>query len=449
MARIATGTTAGRPGRRRRLDTGVLVAVLLAALTVLAAACSADEPAREPAPATPSTGPAGAPQDSAGSPLSPTGPLPAAPDGDAFYVPPDPLPAGSPGEVIWARPLPNPIGGGTAWQVLYRSSAENGDPVAVSGLVVVPPGPPPAGGRRLVALAHSTTGLADACAPSRAVAAPGSTGGQEVAAVASGAMAQGWVLAATDYRGLGTPGTHPYLVGQLAGRDVLDLARAASELPDSAVDDSSPVAVLGHSQGGGASIFAAELAPTYAPELRLVGAVAGAPVTELGRRVTRWPPAPGQDTGFALMTVAGFHAAYPELDLGSVLSEEGRAALPTVEDGCVGEVLTAFGDDDPTQLFTPDGPDRNWQAALEANVAGRQPTGVPVYVFHGDADAVVPAAWSADYQARACAAGVDVTRVLYPGLDHGSVLLSALPPAFGWLSARLDGRPTPPGCPGG
>ena len=351
--------------------------------------------------------------------------------------------------MIWARQLPDPIGGGTAWQVLYRSSAENGDPVAVSGLVVVPPGPPPAAGRRLVALAHSTTGLADACAPSRAMADPGSAAGQEVAAVASGAMAQDWVLAATDYRGLGTPGTHPYLVGQLAGRDVLDLARAARQLPGSGVYPSSPVAVLGHSQGGGAAVFAAELAPAYAPDLRLVGAVVGAPATELGRRVTRWPPARGQDTGFAMMTVAGFHTAYPGLDLGSVLSARGRAALPAVESGCVGEVLAAFGDDDPSQLFAPDGPDRGWQAALEANVAGRQPTGVPVYIFHGDADTVVPAAWSADYQARACTLGMNVTRVLYPGLDHGSVLLAALPPAFRWLSDRLDGQPAPPGCPGG
>ncbi len=428
---------------------------MLAALTALVVACSAadDRPASPPsAPATPSTASPGdgAPGSTGPPPPSSSGgPLLAAPEGDAFYVPPDPLPPGDPGSVIWARPLPDPIGGGTAWQVLYRSSAENGDPVAVSGLVVVPAAPPPAAGRRVVALAHSTTGVADACAPSRALASPGAAGSQEVAAVAAGAMAQGWVLAATDYRGLGTPGGHPYLVGQLAGRDVIDLARAASHLPGTGVDASSAVAVLGHSQGGSAAIFAAELAPAYAPDLRLVGAVAGAPATELGRRVTSWPPASGQDTGFAMMTVSGFHAAYPDLSLGSVLSERGLAALPTVEDGCVGDVLAAFGTEDPAELFTADGPDAEWQAALEANVAGRQPTDVPVYLFHGEADAVVPVAWSADYQARACDAGANVTRVVYPGLDHGSVLFAALGPAFDWLSARLDGEAPRPGCPGG
>jgi len=458
LSAIVTRTAGDGPGRHCRPAASALrrprSALLLVTLTALAAACSSGggAPAADPPSATaaPSTDRAGGDAPAGTDPApSPAATVPVGPEGDAFFVPPDPLPPGDPGSVIWARPLPDRIGGGTAWQVLYRSSAENGDPVGVSGLVVVPPGPPPPAGRRVVALAHSTTGLADACAPSRALATPGTAGGQEVAAVASGVLAQGWVLAATDYRGLGTPGTHPYLVGQLAGRDVLDVARAARQLPGTGVDASSAVAVLGHSQGGGAATFAAELAPAYAPELRLVGAVAGAPATELGRRVTRWPPAAGQDTGFAMMTVAGFRAAYPDLDPGSVLSGQGVASLPAVEDGCVAEVLAAFGREDPAALFNADGPDGEWQAALEANVAGSQPTGVPVYVFHGDADPVVPAAWSADYQARACAAGADVTRVVYPGLDHGSVLFAALRPAFDWLSARLDGQPAPPGCPGG
>ena len=368
-----------------------------------------------------------------------------APDGDAFWIPPDPLPDGKPGDLIWARTMPGPIGGGTAWQVLYRTSTEGGDPAVASGVVVIPPGPPPAAPRPVVALAHSTTGIADRCAPSRTLA---TGGGFEVAAVATGAVAQGWVLAATDYRGLGTPGVHPYLVGQLAGRDVLDIVRAAGQMPGTGADAASPVAVLGHSQGGGAAVFAAELAPGYAPELNVVGAVAGAPATELGRRLTLWPPSAGQDAGFAMMSIAGFHAAYPGLGLGSVLSDRGQAALPAVEDGCVGEVLTTFGSDDPASLFTAAGPDNQWRAALQANVAGEQPTGVPVYVFHGEADTVVPVDWSADYQTRACATGTDVTRVVYPGLDHGSVVLQALEPAFAWLEARVGGEVNPPGCPG-
>lgn len=424
------------------------IAAALLAVTACSGPGSADDPAPPPTPssaASPSSRPAATSADAA-EPDPAGGALLPAPGGDAFWTPPDPLPPGQPGDLIWARTVPGTVVGGTTWLVLYRSLSEDGVAAAVSGVVVVPTGAPPATPRPVVAVAHSTVGLADQCAPSRVLAGGG---GGEVGGFAAAAMAQGWVLAATDYRGLGTPGPHPYLVGQRAGRDVLDIVRAVGHLPDTGADASSPVILVGHSQGGGASVFAAELAPAYAPELHVVGAVAGAPTTELGRRASSWPPARGQDTGFAMMAVAGFHGAYPQLDEASVLTGPGQAALPSVEEGCVGDVLAAFADDDPTALFSPTGPDAGWRAALDANVAGRAPTGVPVYVFHGGADTVVPVGWSADYQARACATGSNVTRVVYPDLDHGSVLASALGPAFAWLTGRLAGQPAPPGCPAG
>ena len=40
-------------------------------------------------------------------------------------------------------------------------------------------------------------------------------------------------------------------------------------------------AVWGHSQGGHAALFSGELAPDYAPELKLVGVAAAAPATNL------------------------------------------------------------------------------------------------------------------------------------------------------------------------
>ena len=89
----------------------------------------------------------------------------------------------------------------------------------------------------------------------------------------------GFVVAATDYEGLGTPGIHPYLLGASEGRGVLDAARAARRLPG--LHTSSTVMIYGHSQGGQAALFAGELAPTYAPDLHLAGVVAAAPATGL------------------------------------------------------------------------------------------------------------------------------------------------------------------------
>ena len=80
--------------------------------------------------------------------------------------------------------------------------------------------------------------------------------------------------------GLGVPGIiHPYLIGISEGRAVLNSVRAARDLPDAGA--SNRFAVWGHSQGGHASLYAGELAASYAPDLKLVGVAAAAPATYL------------------------------------------------------------------------------------------------------------------------------------------------------------------------
>ncbi|MGH2417137.1 MAG: alpha/beta fold hydrolase [Candidatus Limnocylindria bacterium] len=99
----------------------------------------------------------------------------------------------------------------------------------------------------------------------------------------------GFIVVATDYEGLGTPGLHPYFVGESEGRAVLDAARAARGFICPDKDDT--VALAGHSQGGHAALFAAELAPTYAEDLPVVGTVAVAPAGDLAcQRLAGSPP---------------------------------------------------------------------------------------------------------------------------------------------------------------
>ena len=117
------------------------------------------------------------------------------------------------------------------------------------------------------------------------------------------------IVAATDYQGLGTPGSSPYLVGHSEAQGVLDAARAARNLVGDAA--SNTVVVLGYSQGGQAALFAGQIAQSYAPELYLAGVAAVAPVTSLtelapsvpdshrpiGTRASRrWPSTPGRRT---------------------------------------------------------------------------------------------------------------------------------------------------------
>ena len=194
--------------------------------------------------------------------LLPASPALGAVAADDVEPPPSPLPAAAPGTLIRAEPIGAPAGA-RAWRILYHSRALDGRDVAESGLVVAPTGPAPAGGRPVMSWAHGTSGLADTCAPSRAADAASA-----VPYVAD-LLARGYVVAAADYEGLGTPGPHPYLVGPSEGRSVLDAARAARHVDGAGAGRT--VVVAGHSQGGQAAVFAGELARRYAPDLDVRG----------------------------------------------------------------------------------------------------------------------------------------------------------------------------------
>src|SRR5690349_15246867 len=141
-------------------------------------------------------------------------------DGGDFYTPPANMAKKAPGTLIRSTPITAPSGA-KAWKVLYHSRSVDGRDIAVSGVVVVPTGAAPKGGRPVVTWAHGTAGLGDQCAPSKAADAAASL------PFVKQLVDAGYVVAATDYEGLGTPGVHPYLVGESEGRSVLDAARAA------------------------------------------------------------------------------------------------------------------------------------------------------------------------------------------------------------------------------
>ena len=126
----------------------------------------------------------------------------------------------------------------------------------------------------MIAWAHPTSGVVEACAPSLMADVAGMIWGL------ADMLAQGHVVVATDYPGLGVRGQiHPYLIGVSEGCAVLDSVRAARDLPRSGA--SNRFVVWGHSQGGHAALYTGELAASYAPDLKLVGVAAAAPATYL------------------------------------------------------------------------------------------------------------------------------------------------------------------------
>ena len=178
-----------------------------------------------------------------------------------------------------------------AYRVMYvsrgaKDGAARGGKVIETGMIFVPKaGPLPSGGRPIVAWGHGTAGVGDSAAPSRypwlypePASAPWLVYGGFVGKV--GRM--GYIVTCPDYEGLGTPGLHTYMDSGSEGRAMIDAVRAARHLAALlGVPASASWAATGHSQGGQASLAAAEMAKTYGRGLSLKAVVALAPGANL------------------------------------------------------------------------------------------------------------------------------------------------------------------------
>jgi dienelactone hydrolase len=415
---------------------------LLLALVILAGACDASDPSSVPPSVQRSDVPSmSADTDATREPPTPSTPAmpsttparpPSPPAGDPYDVP-DPLPAGSPGDLVAVERVAAPDGA-VAWRVLYRSETIAGRPIAVTGLIAAPDAQPPPGGFPVLAWAHGSSGLADTCAPSLAARPLSEATDGRGSLPLPPLWEAGYVVAATDYEGLGTPGRHPYLVGGSEARSVLDAIRAAQRLPEAWAGTSA--VVLGISQGGHAALFTAEVAPSYAPELHLRGAVALAPATELAQAAMALAFDPTA-VGFAVAIGAGFEAAYPEADLASVLTPDARSRLGIVDEGCLDDVLAAFQRPAAEVLRLEALLEPPWPRLMVENTPGQRRSDVPVFIGQGSADALVVPELTDALVARLEALGTPVTYRRYPGASHGGVLDASWADVRVWLDARL------------
>ncbi|MGI8938890.1 MAG: lipase family protein [Iamia sp.] len=362
------------------------------------------------------------------------------PAGDDLYEVPDPLPDGPHGTLLrYQEVTPSPVEEARTWTVMYLSESLAGEAIAVTGQVVVPAGPAPDGGRTTLAVAHGTTGIADECAPSK-------NGGGAELQIATPVVAQGWIVAVTDYEGLGSPGRHPYLVGESEGRSVIDSVLAAGALPDA--DQGDQVAIAGYSQGGHGALWAGEVAEDWAPDLDVVGTFAGAPATEVDIILRAAPSLP--QAGFAYMIIAGMAEAYPEAKPDLILTPEGVDRLAAVDEGCTSDIFAAFAGVPASDLVRPEGPDTEpWATlAIEQN-PGRTVTEAPVLIIHSDDDGTVPVALSGILFDRMCTNGQVVERrVLDAAGGHAGAAPEAFRQGLEWLFGLADGTVTATdGCP--
>lgn len=361
---------------------------------------------------------------------------------DAFYTVPPQAPA-APGQLLRSEAFQHQVpAGAQAWRLLYTTTRTDGTPTVASALVVVSTAPAP-DPRPVWAWTHGTTGFATGCAPSL-LKAPFAN----VPALPE-MLAAGWAFVATDYVGLGTPGAQPYLIGEGQARSALDAVRAARQLPGLSL--SKQTVVWGHSQGGHAALWTGALAPSYAPDVDLLGVAALAPASDLPALMA----AVQHGTVGRVMTaylLRAYSATYPEVDFDAYTAGWSRPWVRSFSNRCldglealvpVAQAALLSG-----SIFVQDPTTGALGARLQENVPNRS-VAAPLLLAQGlSDDLVLPTAQDRYVQGR-CSAGQSLSYWRLAGHDHLSLVApdSPLGPALvEWSAARLQRAPAPTGC---
>lgn len=392
-------------------------------------------------------------------------------------------PNGKLGQVLKTEKIKTSVPNAQAWKIAYISSDVSGRKTIATATIVAPVGSAPAGGRPVMTWAHGTTGTAQNCGPSQVIdpVVPlneyflmdgNSWTDYGIPAVVE-FIQEGYVVAATDYQGLGGGGKHQYGVAATNGMDVINAARAAGSMK--ATGANKKTIVYGWSQGGGATIAAAGMSEyinqsgTASDNLNVLGFVAMAPEDVAVSAPSGKLDQASADQYFAgaqkefsndifnfshaAMFYWGTQAAFPELKLSDVFTDEGVKALDQIySNKCmhVGSDTLNYYFKSNFRTLVKANPTNTlaWsEAMLKGSVAPVKPV-APVQIYFGTADTVIPPLMHQAYQDQMCKLGGNVGRMQLPGdQTHFSTPPVAKQFYLPWIKDRVNGVPLANACP--
>ncbi|WP_327110821.1 lipase family protein [Nocardia sp. NBC_01730] len=374
---------------------------------------------------------------------------PPLPSRDPFHRPPKGFGAKTPGTILRSRKIELALFGVvpqqvSAWQLLYRSSDLHGAPEAAVTTVLLPIGAEPDEDRPLLAFQTAIDAVTEKCSPSYALRhgadALGSVTQLEWLLVAN-ALRRGWAVTIADHEGphgnFGAP--------REPGYRTLDGIRAALRFAPLGLGADTRVAVWGYSGGGMASSWAVEMAPTYAPELDIVGAVLGAPVGDPRQVFDRLNGTPY--SGLPAIVIAALRRLYPALAavIDNELTPEGHRFVIRAENATpLGAILGLANKKVDDFLSRPlaevlDTP--QLRAMFDDLRLGNTTPACPLLVVQPVHDQIIHVDGIDGQVARYRRGGARVTYVRDRLSEHFSLLPLSTPISLDWLAERFAGQP--------
>lgn len=343
------------------------------------------------------------------------------------------------------------------YQIRFRSVYRDGEPIVILAQFFVPrvsevedfP---------VYVMGAGSSGLDDRCAPSREQPAVQNWGSYKLFLMSI--ATQGYITMLPDYAGFNDPDRiQPYYVAEMAGRVLLDGARAAYNWFDTeAAEDVSAapqdaVILSGYSQGG-QSIFAAkDMWQTYAPEIPLAGVVGYAPVTNMQSHMLNLP----QMAPYRMFAYADYYGA-DQVPLDEIFAD---LWLPTLEEDvlskCVFEAAGYFSAN-PAELYRPEFLEALRKGTLEEsyptlaellniNNPGFVQNEVPALIVQGTEDTTIPMSLHEKFVEGYCGAGNRLTEAIYPGVSHFHVREHSYRTVLDWMATVAAGESPREDCP--
>lgn len=358
--------------------------------------------------------------------------------------------------LIKQEEISTPIRGAVAYRVHYHSHDVNGRPTESTGLVIAPVAP--GENRKVFTWAHGTTGMGDAACPS----SQPDPACELILYFESGSEStidygipglqtfidEGWVVTATDYQGMGTPGAHQYTVNRTNAVDTIAIVHAAREMN---VGAGTKVGVSGWSQGGGTAAATGELDAADYGDLEIVGIAAMSPgvpavaikLPGMATSLSSSGPPTAPDPHLFMMLGSMTEAFPGTLSLDDVFTDLGkkiyRENWNTATVHHFGDILSRNFNLYGPMLAVNKDKMPSWFKAFETVSAAQKKPICPVLVLVDgqDPEGPVPLAWQHGYIDAITALGGDITSSTYPHDDHFSLPQACIHEARTWLNSKF------------